>query len=79
MSRERGNVMDTNKICETKRAIRSYALADYLNQTDNTEILSEILTQHLSGQWLSTTSPTSKDMKLINRSEHLVELECLSY
>lgn len=71
--------METNKTCETKRAISGYALADYLNQTDNTEISSDVLAQRLSGKWLSPTSPTSKDMKLINRSEHLVELECLSY
>ena len=71
--------MGTNKTCETKRAIRSYALANYLNQTDNGEIPAEVLTQRLSSKWVSPTSPTSKDMKLINRSEHLVELECLSY
>ena len=75
--------MDTNKTCETKiftdSAIRSYSLANYLKQTDNTEIPSEVLTQRLPNKWVSPTSPTSKDMKLINRSEHLVELECLSY
>lgn len=70
--------MDANKICETKRAIRGYA-PDYLNQTDNTEIPSEVLTQRLPCKLTNSTSPTSKDMKLINRSEHLVELECLSY
>ena len=74
--------MDTNKTFKTKiftdSAIRGYA-SDYLNQTDNTEIPSEVLTQRLSGKWTNPTSPTSKDMKLINRSEHLVELECLSY
>lgn len=71
--------MDTNKTFKTKRAIKGYALADYLNQTDNTEIPSEVLTRRLSGKLTNPTSPTSKDMKLINRSEHLVELECLSY
>ena len=71
--------MDTNKTCETKRTISGYELADYLNQTDNGEISSDVLTQRLSGKWTNLTSPTSKDMKLINRSEHLVELECLSY
>ena len=70
--------MDTNKICETKRAIRGYA-PDYLNQINNGEIPAKVLTQRLSSKWVSPTSPTSKDMKLINRSEHLVELECLSY
>ena len=71
--------MDTNKICETKRAINGYALANYLNQTDNGEIPAEVLPKCLSGKWTNPISPTSKDMKLINRSEHLVELECLSY
>ena len=71
--------MDTNKTFKTKRAIKGYVLADYLNQTDNGEISSDILVQRLSGKWTNPTSPTSKDMKLINRSEHLVELECLSY
>ena len=70
--------MDTNKTCEAKRAIRGYA-PDYLNQTDNGEIPSEVLTQRLSGKWVNAVTPMSKDMKLINRSEHLVELECLSY
>lgn len=75
--------MDTIKTCETKlftdRGIRSYVLADYLNQTDNGEISSDVLVQRLSGKWINPTSPISKDMKLINRSEHLVELKCLSY
>lgn len=70
--------MDTNKTYETKWDIRAYT-PDYRNQTDNGEIPAEVLTQRLSGKWVSPTSPTSKDMKLINRSEHLVELECLSY
>ena len=70
--------MDTNKTCEAKRAIRGYA-PDYLNQIDNGEMPSKVLTQRLSGKWVNAVTPMSKDMKLINRSEHLVELECLSY
>lgn len=54
---------------------------DYLNQTHDQihkdVIPGNALTRRTPNEW--SKNFTGKDMKRINRSEHMVELGCLSY